>query len=66
VNTDNKWLKDKGDPATWDLDEMMKYKEKLLAPFKSQGMKTDSPAEKARSEAIRQIGNWGMLVRDKG
>jgi hypothetical protein len=64
VNTENKWLKELGDPATWNRSEVMKHKEKLLAPFKGQGMKEDSPAEKARSEAIRQISNWNLLTHD--
>ena len=64
VNTENKWLKELGDPATWNRSEVMKHKEKLLAPFKGQGMNEDSPAEKARSEAIRQISNWNLLTHD--
>ena len=61
VNPDNKWLQKLGDPATWNYNEAQTLRNKLTDQPLLQG----TPAEKSRSEAIRQITNWGMLVHQR-
>jgi hypothetical protein len=63
VNQDNKHLKKLGDPSEWNYMSAMRLKEKLKDKS-SAGVKNEKE-QKVLDEAIRQIGNWGLLAHQK-